>query len=782
MRTIRLRQRFGLGFLIAMGLGACGPSVPAPRPLAKPPAGPHMKVGDGFVLTSAPAGVVIGANKAEQAIKPKVTADFKGPPPTAKWWEPLLWQFDPNEPHSTEMYAHPLTFRAVAGGIGMGYPDKPTVLKREFMFRHVQDLVVGLSGMASPDTRVASASDWAVTAEWKDKTGRLRATMGHGMPFVYFQRDGSTPAVVHVPDDKAKTLEVWSESGPVMGITVNGHHYALFAPSKATWTKSGNSFTSTLADQSYFSVAVLPDKRPETLDLFKQHAYAFVKDTKVEWSYDEAKAQVTSRFTVTTEQKETGGQTTPLIALYRHQYLHSSDPTLAYQYVSPCGAMKLFAGSSFTTTGKFGGVLPVVPIANGADKGDIKLYVREASWVPDLFPIGMGEHPDKDTYWTGKSLGKHATNLQLADQIGETATRDFLVRSIENELADWFDGEMPKVFVYDKTWNSVVGLPQSYGSAAELNDHHFHYGYFVAAGAAVARFDPAWAKRWAPAIELLAKEGANWDRNDKTFPFLRYSDVYAGHSWANGPSQFKEGNNEESSSEEINLWTAFILWGQMTGNRAMRDAGIFLYTTAVDAIEQYWLDIDKVVFPKGFPNPVVAMVWGAGGKYDTWWDQNPIFIHGINMIPYNGGSFYLGRHPDLVKRNFESVMERSGGNTYIWRDYMMMYAAMFDPKKGMDMWDEENRLDPEFGNSRAQIYAWLTSFAEFGQVDVTVSADLPTYAAFKKGSTRTYFAYNATGKTVTATFSDGQKLSVPPNKIARTTRQIAAAGAKPSKP
>jgi hypothetical protein len=170
----------------------------------------------------------------------------------------------------------------------------------------------------------------------------------------------------------------------------------------------------------------------------------------------------------------------------------------------------------------------------------------------------------------------------------------------------------------------------------------------------------------------------------------------------------------------------------------------------------------------------VAMVWGAGGKYDTWWDQNPIFIHGINMLPFNGGSLYLGRHPDLCKSNFESVMERAGGDTYIWRDYMEMYEAFFDSKKALAMWDEEHETDPEYGNSRAQIYSWLTSLDEFGHVDASVWADVPTYAVFKKGNVRTYIAYNGTDKPLTATFSDGQTLKVPPNQLMRNTRSLAA--------
>jgi endoglucanase Acf2 len=108
--------------------------------------------------------------------------------------------------------------------------------------------------------------------------------------------------------------------------------------------------------------------------------------------------------------------------------------------------------------------------------------------------------------------------------------------------------------------------------------------------------------------------------------------------------QYHDGNNEESSSEDMNFSTGLILWGAAMGKKDLRDAGIFLYTTTLEAIEQYWFDADHAVFPKGFDFPCVGMVWSSGGKFDTWWDSNPIFIHGINYLPFQGGSLYLGRH------------------------------------------------------------------------------------------------------------------------------------------
>jgi endoglucanase Acf2 len=779
----RLRTMTLAAAALSAASTSCGPSQLKARSIPPPPDSSWHKVGKGFVVTQAPEGIVVGADDKHHAVKPKVTEDFEGPPTSNDWWSSLIWQFEAKEPHSYEMFPHPLALRARADGLAVGYPDKPAIKGREYMFPYERDLVVGLAGLDSPDTRVASYSDWAVTADWRSGGDRLRATFGHGMPFVYFERKGAAPVSIKVSrfrkgvdkdadehDGAAKTedIEMWSEGGGVMGVSVGDHHYAFFAPTSATWTRKGDTFSSTLDGKDYFSVAVLPDKKPETLKLFREHAYAFVTETRVSWTYDEKKAQLTSRFALKATLKDPGKglSASPLVALYRHQWIHTADKMLPYEYASPRGAMKLFAGDAFETKLTFGGVLPVMPVVAGVDKSLLEKYVRETAWASDLFPVGLQPKPDRDTYWTGKSLGRVATVMQIADGIGDKKDHDFLLRALENELQDWFDGQPPKLFYYNKTWATVVGVPSSYDSDAALNDHHFHYGYFVQAAAAIGRYDEAWAKRWAPFVEMLAKDAANPARDDTRFPFLRYMDPYAGHGWANGPAQYHDGNNEESSSEDMNFSTGLILWGAVTGNKVLRDTGIFLFTNTLEAIEQYWFDADHQVFPKGFDFPCVGMVWSAGGKFDTWWDSNPIMIHGINYLPFQGGSLYLGRRPALVEREYDALMKRTRNEVFTWRDYALMYLALADGQRAADELDKDSYLEPEFGDSRALTHTWVRALAEMGQVDATVTADVPTYAVFKKSGVRSYVAYNPSDAPKTVTFSDGTKLDVPAKELA----------------
>ena len=159
-------------------------------------------------------------------------------------------------------------------------------------------------------------------------------------------------------------------------------------------------------------------------------------------------------------------------------------------------------------------------------------------------------------------------------------------------------------------------------------------------------------------VDLLIRDANNYDRTDTRFPYLRDFDIYAGHDWASGHGAFAAGNNQESSSEGMNFANALIQWGQATGNTAVRDAGIFIYTTQAAAIQQYWFDVDGSTFPAGWQHTAVGMVWGDGGSYATWFSADPEKIHGINMLPITGGHLYLGYRPEYVKKNYQEIVDQ----------------------------------------------------------------------------------------------------------------------------
>ena len=449
------------------------------------------------------------------------------------------------------------------------------------------------------------------------------------------------------------------------------------------------------------------------------------------------------------------------MALYRHQWLHTNAINTNYTYTSPRGEMRVFAGSSFYTDMTFHGVLPAFPDAGSYDRN--RLY----QYVDDIYTNGPFIN-SKDSYWGGKDAGRLSQLVWIADQVGHIAARDTFLTHIKDALEDWFDAddEGSRLLYYDSTWDVLIPFPTGYGVNTEINDHDFHHGYWLMAAATVANFDNTWAQssNWGGMIELMIRDAACWDRNNSLFPFLRCMDAYAGHSWASGHSGFAAGNNQESSSEAMNFNTGIILWGSATGNTEIRDLGIFLYVNQAAAINQYWFDVDNAVFPTGFDYETVGILWDNGGAYATWWSPEPEEIHGINYLPFTGGSLYLGHNPSYVIRNYNSIVRQNGGEEDFWQDIIWNYQAFADPAVAINKF-ENRSFTPEDGESLAHIYHWLYNLESLGNVETGITSDFPTYAVFNNNNILTYVAYNPGPSDRTVYFSNGATLTALAGKI-----------------
>jgi len=700
--------------------------------------------------------------------------------PTNRWWSSLAWV-----PLSDTMYPHPLAVRAEKSGLRVAYPGPDITANKDAIMGVMpgggEDLVIGHSGVENfAEARVEAFSDWFVTALFEAEGKKLHTSFGHGSPYVFVTVEGGNPTLAFKTPPK-----VWSGSAgeAVLGITVRNRHYGIFAPTGSTWSDLAVAkWTVDTKGKPYFAVAVLPDDKPETLALFRKHAYSHVTDTRVAWKYDEKRCAVQTTYTFAMKAFE-GADTGTLTALYPHQWTHTAAKLLDRGYDSVRGPMKLVEGS-FATEMTYPGVLPSLPVADATDKASLVNFI-DAEAKGEARTTG-------DTYWLGKSMGKWSTLIPIAEQIGDTAAIETLTSRTRAALENYFTATdaqgAPKKkdgcsFYYDVDWGSLIGYPASYGSDDQLNDHHFHYGYFIRAAGEIARRDPAWAAdaKWGGMVKLLVRDIANTDRNDALFPFLRNFDPYAGHSWASGHARFADGNNNESSSEAVNAWYGLILFGEATGDRALRDLGVWLFTTEVEAINDYWFDVTGKFHHQGFPASVVTMIWGGKGANGTWFSGNPEMVHGINWLPVTGASLYLGRYPDYCAKNYTALIaenkaddekkatktgrpnENKDGTLWdAWADIIWMYRALSDSKDALAQFQARKPdLKPEGGNSMANVYNWLTTLDAYGQVDRTITADAPFYAVFQKAGHRTHVAWNIGTVPRVVTFSDGVSVSCP---------------------
>ncbi|MEV4824504.1 glycosyl hydrolase [Micromonospora sp. NPDC049274] len=762
-------RRWALAAATALALVVGGLTIPVTRAAEAAPvgAGSYTTTGVGALPTGCGA---MSANPRQYATANAPT----GAVPTNDWWSSLLWKRT-DCAFSEPLHAHPTSYDTFTDGLGFSANSTPAISGTatgvgEYHYPYVQDIRVGVAGLAAPRVTVDGWTDWTVSPYWSDGTRTLRATIGHGLPFAYFQASGGDAVI-----NTSGTADVWSTSGTTVGFRVNGHDYVAYAPSGATWTVSGGRISSTLAGRGYFSVALLPPtanatERADLATTYGRYAHAHVTGTRVSYTYDPTTNGLSTTYAFTTTARE-GTATQTVVSLYPHQWksLAGSTP-ITPTYPSARGRMKVLTGvTQFRTAMAFQGVLPELPAVgdgSGADLATLTSHLAAARGNPM-------DQRGNDTYWTGKGLGRAARLAEVADLVNDTATRDSALNAIRSTLTDWFtasSGKTQRLFYYDANWGTLIGYPASYGSDQELNDHHFHYGYFIAAAATLAKFDRSWAatSRYGGMVDLLIRDANNYRRDDTRFPYLRDFDIYAGHDWASGHGSFGSGNNQESSSEGMNFANALIQWGQVTGDTAVRDAGIFLYTTQAAAIQEYWFDTSDQNFPAAFGHSTVGMVWGDGGAYATWFSGEPEMIQGINLLPVTGGHLYLGNNPAYVRTNYAELVRNNGGPPTVWQDILWQFQALGDPDAALANLRANPGYTPEEGESRAHTFHWIRNLAALGTVDTTVTANHPLSAVFSRNGARTYVASNPTANPITVTFSTGTRLTVAAGRTATT--------------
>lgn len=680
-----------------------------------------------------------------------------GPTPTNQWWSSIVWQ-----EHSQNLFPHPLALRCLPQGLAIGYPGTAIVANEHGIIGggigETGDVTLGLSNKeAFPEAVLADFSDWFVGVCFTKDEARLDVRFGHGSPFVYARHAGAAPVLRF-----AEKPVIWSgaEGDSTLGLTVRGHAYGVFGPTGSGWKSDGTATLTLESEKNYFSIALLPTAKPETLRAFAEVAHRHVTVTRV--SHQIRGGSVDARYQFTTEAMEGEGDET-LFALYPHQWKYTSTPLTGQSYASVRGEMKLARGTGFTTRVPIQGLLPMLPADGITDRERLLGYLAEEPPAP---VTGF-----KDTYWEGKHLGKLATLSGIAESLGETELRDGYITEIKARLENWLTaspGGTEALFSYNRLWGTLIGSPPSYGSDAQLNDHHFHYGYFIRAAAEVARVDPQWADRWGPMVELLIRDIASPDPHDPMFPKLRCFDLYAGHSWASGHADFGDGNNQESSSESLNAWYGIMLWGAATGRRELMETAIFLYNTERTAVEEYWFDVDGTNFPDDFPQVALGMVWGGKGAFATWFSGDIDCIHGINWLPFTPASISLGRHPAYVKKNHDRIVSvRPAGNDYNtgWGDLIVMFNALQNPRMAVAYMDENPACSLEGGNTHAFMYQWIHTLDSLGLNDPWVQADHPFFNVYQKDGKRTYAVYHFGTGPMKVRFSDGHTMTAVPGRL-----------------
>ncbi len=692
--------------------------------------------------------------------------------PTNQWYSSLLFSAEP-EP----IYAQPLSVRAVSAGLEMALPQKAVVPTErrdvEILYAHRYPVLLSPADFTPGQARLSSASDWAIDIEWGSAQQGMVATVAHGSPYV-FLRVTSRALVLTLPEP-AEQLTV-PASSKALAIRSKGAVYAFFAANGTRWEQQNP--TTWIAHfpegNRFISASALPQNNLDALELLEKHAFAQVISTAVSWDYQQATGLVTSRFLTQTKVAQ-GQDHGPLQGLYPHHWNNNAtlEGRLGPSYDTVRGPIRLLAAQEFSVQRRYSGFVPYWPGLTSAEQRAqledvMSTDLRNARRM--MLEIGNG------TYWQGKGLQRISKLMEVFEQHGKLAERNQLLALLKNRVEEWFSAENRKTyFSFDSTLGTLLAYPEEYFSVQQLNDHHFHYGYWIRAFADIALRDPDWASasRWGGLIPLLVGDVATQERASAKFPFLRTFDAYEGHSWASGIALGPDGNNQESSSEAINAWAALILWGELSGDKSLRDLGVFLYTSEAEAIRYYWFDVHRLVFAPEYKGAEVSMLFGGKYSHNTWWTDEPRQIKGINLLPMTSASVYLAKDPEHIARSLATLPADSevyaargkrANPPDIWQDIFAKYLALANPEQALKSWNRWGAV--ELGDTRTHTLHWLLSLQQMGQPDLEVSANTTLYSVFKRpDGQRTYLAFNAGSTPLSVTFSTGKTMTVPPKQL-----------------
>jgi hypothetical protein len=580
-------------------------------------------------------------------------------------------------------------------------------------------------------------------------------------PNLFYPKYAAVPSgIIKNLDGTKANIVGFLISGPVDGATPPAdrfyHAYALIAPPGSTWTGSG---AVTMLDfpegstQNWLVVLLMPDL-PANVDpaanggsdaatvlqsyLATMLPYAYGvprktdsagKDlgtgTQVSWRYDAATRAATTTFAYNLSAPPGQTASGTLYGLFPHQWRTERGNTntadfltyggKALEYTTLMGKLKLAAGTGFTTTVPFPGILPNLPsVADGYGSLDglngkaatFKGILEDEAVSPPRVPPPA----DTNTYDAGKIMGVRAGILQAANEVKDDMASKAALSALKADLEGWLGGKnngaLQTFIYYNDRWGAFVGYPSAYFADAFLNDLHFHYGYWLRGAAEVARADQAWMADWGPMVNLLAKTIANPVRNEAgtttspATPFLRYFDPYCGHSWASGLSP--NALNQESSSEAMSAWTGLILWGQEWGQAqsppdyTLRDLGIWMYANEMNAIYNYWFDVDKDNLPleyrttHGSPESPSTPLTFSSQVYSSYlqlmsdFGEHPDYLAGINWLPFHGGSLYLSSNEPTVREALEGQFAWATANQTV-------LSVQNPPGKGQhtpDIWSD----------------------------------------------------------------------------------------------
>ena len=591
-------------------------------------------------------------------------------PPANKWFSGFALQKDPKPG-----FALPNSYRPTGTGFELGLPDITTQPKT-IQGGHKANVTTRITGATS--YKITRYDELSVDVTYYDASNQevAVATFLAGSPYVPLLAKQPVAIEVDMPRPLAVNQQI-----------IGGGQEAWYGLRQEGANPTVNGETVKLRVESGKFATVYSAPTRDDLDAVAELALNRPMNTSVSYKTEGTSQQTT--FSIQTA----NGQPT-LFARMPHQQsvteTHTSSGNSKFTYPSMYGPLSVEKGMSFSYTSPNVEVRQELDIAK---LGDDQKQELSKQLTKDIAATKLDS---VDTYFGGKQLQRAAQLLTLAKQLDRKDEALALQKKLTEVLTSWFNpnSSTDRGFYYDTRIQGIVGKKAGFG-ANEFNDHHFHYGYILYAAAVVGRYDAEFVDTHRSMINLLVADIANYSA-DQQLPLRRHYDAYAGHSWASGAAPFEDGNNQESSSEAINAWTALGLWADVSNNAHLKDQSAWLLSNEMMTAKRYWLGVNA----SGYDYSVVGITWGGKRDYGTWFSAEPNTILAIQLLPMNPTM------RGLATKKADAQIRELGEDPYQkqFGDYILMYNA---PENALDIARSLPDEAIDDGNSRTYLLAWL---------------------------------------------------------------------------
>ncbi|GAB9476647.1 putative endo-1,3-beta-glucanase [Globisporangium polare] len=642
------------------------------------------------------------------------------PIPTNKWWGNLIHTTEKDRdtlanPAWSNPYAIKLPVKEAPFGLQACYSytyRKEAPLKdgkiRYYLHEHHNDLTLSAQEFtAKPSYEIYDWSDLGASlrictsAADTAASNCMESSIVNGMAFISSKYDGLTPKIV---SEYAITKLTQGDNGKYVIELQNKQTWVLYTSSAATFKidATGKAIAASAAYTGSLRIAVLPDSA--SANVYDDFASCTVLGGTISV---ESRTKYSFNWAVDGTSCDSKGL---LHFAFQHQ-------------IDSMGSSAKSANSTDTITLQStvrGAMAGQVARNSGSSSKTIKWSLSEPELTTeiDFYPprkpsastaAQIKTELEKDIasdwtlakdgsyYFNGKAYQKYASLCLMAADASivgtDTSLKTTCVTKLEALIEPFLTNTWTSPLVYETSYRGVISsqlftannVDADFGNGV-YNDHHYHYGYWVTASAMLKKLDPTWTRmaELETMVWTLLRDVANPSAEDKFFPTFRHFSWFLGHSYSHGVTPMADGKDQESTSEDINFLYGMMLWGKVSGRKAVEDLGSLMLRIDARAVRTYFLmDSDNALHPPEFVrNHVTGIFFDNKVDYATWFSAEKYCIHGIQMIPVSPINEIV-RSAKFVQEEWDDILSKESvvldaSSTDAWLSLLYVNYATID--------------------------------------------------------------------------------------------------------